>query len=57
MMPTRKSPFTYAFDRIRPSEREDQENKKVYVHGTYYCTELFEKMVTIDDPVDVGKTV
>ena len=53
----RKSPFTYAFDRIRPSEREDPENKRFTSMGLIIVQNSLKKMVTTGDSVDVGKTV
>lgn len=53
------SPFTctYGFDTIRRFKKGRSRGKKDNVDWICYCKELLEKLATIEDSVDVGKTV
>ncbi|XP_062571661.1 uncharacterized protein LOC134233693 isoform X2 [Saccostrea cucullata] len=54
---SRISPHTYGFDTMKYFMSGDPQNKRKKIDGTYYCVDIFEKMVAIGESVDVGKTV
>ncbi|XP_061164545.1 uncharacterized protein LOC133173581 [Saccostrea echinata] len=54
---SRISPHTYGFDTMQYFMTGDPQNKRKKIDDTYYCVDIFEKMVAIGESVDVGKTV
>lgn len=54
---SRITAHTYGFDSVRYFTPTDPRTKKRKIDDTFYCVDVFEKMVAIEESVDVGKTV
>ena len=53
----RISPQTYGFYSMRYFMEGDPESKRINIDGTDYCKDVFQKLVTIGDLVNVGYRV
>ncbi|XP_062571658.1 heat shock 70 kDa protein 12A-like [Saccostrea cucullata] len=57
LIKSRICPFTYGVEVLRFWLASDPEGRKKIINGTSYFTGTFDKLVTIEDTVEVGKTV
>lgn len=52
-----KSPMTYGFNTMKEFKDGDPEEKKITVDGQNYCVDCFEKIITRDEFIELGKPI